>query len=186
MCEAGNLAGYENLRAMAVARFGGTSNPIIAEQVTKACLLTPAGPEFMAKLAPLESLMLATHANSVARTSHDQNIEVWREFALALMAYRRGNLDRALDWSTKCLASRNQNTARDALALTLRAMCQLRLGRAGDARAARDDARAIIAGPFATPNGIFARVEPQWQDWINARILLREADALPGWRVSGK
>ncbi|MES2924300.1 MAG: serine/threonine-protein kinase [Verrucomicrobiota bacterium] len=179
-CEAGDFAAYENLRSMALERFGDTSNPIVAEQVIKACLLLPADRKMMAKLDPLEALLVSAHANLEATTPGERNLAAWREFAIGLMEFRKGDLDLSTVWIGKCTTSTNENPSRDAMAWTLRAMIGHRQGRVADARSDVESARAVIEERFATKLGIFENSEPQWQDWVNARMLLHEADSLIG------
>jgi hypothetical protein len=66
------------------------------------------------------------------------------------------------------------------MAWTLRAMIWYRQGRAEEALAEVNSLRRNVNDRFAAIPGIFDRAEPQWQDWIYARLLLREADALMG------
>jgi hypothetical protein len=47
--------------------------------------------EHLAKLARLEDMMLTTHANTSASNQHERNLGAWREFAIGLMEYRKGN-----------------------------------------------------------------------------------------------
>jgi hypothetical protein len=180
-CEAGDWTTYENLRNVAIERFGKTRNSIVAEQVMKACLIMPADPHVMRGLEPLEVLMRDTHAKTiVGGAAHQRSFAAWREFAIALMEFRRGKLALASEWVTKCTATPGENTARDAMAWILRAMIWYRQGRAEEALAEVNAARLIVDDRFAAIPGIFDTGEPQWQDWIYARVLLREADAMFG------
>ncbi len=180
LCEAGDLVGYENLRHMAVERFGDTSNPVVAEQVIKACLILPADLEVLAKLEPFEELMLAAHAKARTQTTLERNLAAWREFVIAFIEFRKGNRDYALEWIAKCTIHTDENRARDAMAWTLRAMIRMRQGQTEGGREDLESARRIVSERFGPPTRIFENSEPQWQDWVNARILLREADAALG------
>ena len=178
LCEAGDLDGYTKLRHMLAERFGDSSNSIVAEQVVKVCLLMPATTEFLATLAPLEDMMVATHANTPAMSGHQRNLAAWREFAIALMEYRKGNFNLALDWLEKCASEASDNRARDAAVRAVRTMVFHRQNRTLEAEDEVAAARFILSERFASEISIFDVPEPWWQDWINARILLREADAL--------
>lgn len=155
ICEAGDLAGYENLRTMGIDRFSSTLDPVVAEQVIKACLLHPADGKMMKKLDPLESLLLSVHEKISAHSPYERNIAAWREFAIALMEFRKGNPDTSLEWIGKCTSFTNENAPRDAMAWTLRAMIRFRQGQVNEARNDVETARAIVSGPFATKRGIF-------------------------------
>jgi eukaryotic-like serine/threonine-protein kinase len=180
LCAAGDMSGYESLRTMAIERFGSTLNPIVAEQVIKACLILTADQKLMEKLAPLEVLMVKAHARGGANNPHLRNLAAWREFAIALMEFRKGNMPRSLEWIDRCTAVSRENTARDAMAGVLRAMIWHGQGRTEEARAEVEAARVIVDAQFSTKLGIFEKGEPQWQDWVNARVLLGEADAMIG------
>ena len=174
MCEAGDFPGYQALRIMAIGRFGNTSNPVVAEQMIKVCLLRPADREIMKKLEPL----MAVLEKGGGSGAQDPNLAMWRIFSLSLMEYRRGNFTESAGWVGKCLNQPPANSARDALARIVRAMAWQRLGDVGDYHGEMDAVRAIIAARFSTKPGIYERFESI--DWLNARILFREADALIG------
>lgn len=176
LCEAGDWKGYDKLRNMVAERFSETSNPIAAEQVVKACLLAPADPELLDKLARLENIMQASAAAPVPDTDQGRNIAAWRAFAIALMEYRKGDLNVSLDWLDQCLSQANRNQARDAAVHTLRAMILHRQNRILEASDDMAAARFIVSERRASETSIFDEREPFWQDWLNAWILLREAE----------
>jgi serine/threonine protein kinase len=180
ICEVGNLTEYQHLRNMAVKRFGGTANPVVAEQVMKACLLMPAEPEFLARLGNFESLLISAESRFPAATWNEMHLAAWRGFAMALMKFRQGRHDAALGWIAKCLEREGWNQARDAMCLTLRAMIRRQRGQLDEAAADLEAARALVSPQFSPEVRIFDQGEPQWQDWLNAKIMLREADALAG------
>ena len=53
LAQRGDVAGYENLRQEAIARFSSTSNPLVAERIIKASLLLPASQDVLRRLAML-------------------------------------------------------------------------------------------------------------------------------------
>ena len=180
ICDVGNMTEYQHLRNMAVKRFGGTANPVVAEQVIKACLIMSAEPEFIARLEPFESLLIAAESHSQPISWHEIHLATWRSFAMALLKFRQGRHDCALEWITKCLEREGWNQARDAMCHTLRAMIRQQRGQHDEAAADLDAAHALVRPQFGAVVRIFDQGEPQWQDWLNARIMLREADALAG------
>ncbi|MBN8460292.1 MAG: serine/threonine protein kinase [Verrucomicrobia bacterium] len=177
LCEAGELNHYETLRRMAIERFATTSNPIVAEQVIKACLMRPADHGMLAKFEPLEALMFEADTRAPTTNGGDRNLVAWREFAVALLEFRKGNPDRALEWLGKCRRYAGQNAARDALMNSVEALVLHQKGRREDALANLGVARSVVSKRFAAKPDIFAQYEPHWPDWIAARILLREAEA---------
>ncbi|GAA5483100.1 serine/threonine protein kinase [Haloferula sargassicola] len=177
-CEAGDVEGYQRLRSMAVERFGQTTHPVVAEQVVKACLLRAADDEVLSRLARLEDLMLDAEKATGGVTG--DNLVAWREFAIALMEFRKGNYNEALQWLTRCMASTSENPARTAIALAVRSMVFGHQNRRIEAAHDMERAESIVAQRFAREPSIFDEWEPVWQDWINARLLIREAEAAVG------
>jgi eukaryotic-like serine/threonine-protein kinase len=179
ICENGDNAQYDAFRRNAVARFARTSNPMPAEQVLKASLLTPADPDLLAGLAPLAEVVAATFEGADHQASADPYLDAWRSFALGLLAQRRGDLKEAIRWSRRCLTYRTPNPPREVSARMVLAMAYAQLGRQDEAAQLVADAQAIVEERFKTP---LLPWEPAqqilWFDWINARLLLREAAAL--------
>ena len=176
MCEAGDRSGYERLRSMGISRFSDTKSPVVAEQVMKACLILPADRKTMEQLQPLIDVL----TKGGGRSERDQNLVLWRKFAMGLLEYRRGNFSTSLEWCNGCLSDPNKNPARDALALTVRAMDDYRLGRVEESRQEIDVVKRTTQVRYLTKLGIFELPGIYWQDWINIRVLVREADALMG------
>lgn len=176
LCEARNFDVYEALRTLAIRRFGSTLNPIVAEQIVKACLLRPASPELLQGLTPLDRLMRQANTNQHAVNYHEQHLAAWRHFGLALLEFRSGNYEESAQWLQQCLDFRDHNGARDAMALIVRSMVLHQQGKTDEAKVERNLGQSLIQSCLAQPDGIFARSEPQWQDWVNAKILLREAE----------
>lgn len=173
LCEAGDIAGYERLRKVAIQRFQHTKNPVVAEQLLKTSLLFPADADMLAALVP--SLKLAE--SNLRGQAH---MVAWRAFAVALMDFRRGAYPEAAEWAGRCIASPSKNPAREASARLLRAMTWVRLGKTDDARTELDLACQIMGDRFT--GKLESQLNPDifWFDWVNARILRREAEAMIG------
>jgi len=175
LCQAGDRARYDVIRATAVERFAGTSRPVVAEQVLKACLLAPATPEMVARLRPLaerlEQCLVDGHPELVRNPSR----VAWSWFALALLRYREGDWEGARIQVGRCLAEASgANPSRDAAARCLLALIGARQGRSEEAAAELARARAEIESRFA--EGLrLGDVNSFWFDWVNARVLSREA-----------
>jgi tetratricopeptide (TPR) repeat protein len=185
LCEAGAFAEYDRLRALAIKRFRATKHPVVAEQVIKASLLLPASSQLLAALEPLAGMV----AEEVKK--YDEHPEgekdwliskvAWHSLALALYYYRAGDFDAAEKWASRCLAYPNENHPRAAAARLVRSMALHRLLMADEARvefrAACDGIGARATGNLVIQGG---GVEGYWFDWVNSRILLREARTLMG------
>jgi serine/threonine protein kinase len=179
--EQGDLARYDAFRREAVARFASTGNPLPAEQILKASLLAPASPDLLAGLVPLAEIVAATLREPDPTRGADAYLQAWRCFVLALHSERRGDAEGALRWGERSLAYANLNEPREISVRMTMAMALRRLGRVGEARALVEGESAAIADHFLRPQ-ITGSPTPQgwifWFDWINARLLWREAAAL--------
>ncbi len=97
---------------------------------------------------------------------------------LALLEYRRGNDSKAAEWCRRCLAFPEYNAPRIAFVRVILAMSCHRLGQTGEAASEMDQARSAIEARFK--DGLDSTTASQyfWYDWIFARVLLRESEAL--------
>jgi tetratricopeptide (TPR) repeat protein len=102
-------------------------------------------------------------------------LAAWRQFSLALAAYRRDHLDTAGYWVRRSSASPASTGSLTASNRILLAMVDFKQGRVADAKAALEKARKEISQWEAAPFQLGTSVD-LWFDWGNARILLREAD----------
>jgi hypothetical protein len=173
LCEAGDRAGYGQLREIAIQRFRNTKNPVVAEQLLKTCLLFPTDTEMLTALEPCLKL-----AESNARG--DTHLEAWRAFAVALMNFRRGNAPQTSEWIARCLSSNHKNPAMEASARMLMAMLQARSGKIDDARAELAAACEILGDRSTGQLSAHDASNCFWFDWVNARVFRREAEAMIG------
>jgi len=175
LIERGDAQGYERFRRAAVARYAGTPDPIFAERTLKVSLLLPADAQLMKLLEPLADVS----ASSVqGREDLNDLMAAWRCISLAIMAYRQGYTPTAIAWCKRCLAYADPNPARMATAHIIQAMACHRLNDVAPARSELAQGRKLVEAEFAAGlqegNGSLGF----WYDWIFARILLREAEAL--------
>jgi serine/threonine protein kinase len=176
--DADDVAHYEELRHMAAERFSMASHPIIADEVVKTCLLAPADPEMLRQLEPLIGIIEGN-----VRWDRDdlpgEFMEAWQMLSMALAGYRSGDLSTAESWARRCLRHPDVIPARSAAVNAVLAMALERSGHPEEARRAVERSRDAVGGYFGQPT-----IDPDsneggfWFDWMIARILLREADAL--------
>lgn len=179
LLEAGDLAGFERLRREAITRFGSTPCPF-ADRIVKICLLVPANEVVLESLGPLVAAAEKSLAASTA--SGDAFTAAWRSLAVALLEYRRGHYAAAVHWSEQCLAYREDNAPRSAVAQLILAMAYHRLGRTSEAAAELAEAQATVDIRFKGGLTKGSPIQGFWFDWMFARILAREATALIGVR----
>jgi serine/threonine protein kinase len=175
LVEIGDLADYEKIRQLAIARFGKSNNPVAAEQILKISLIQPAGPDVLLALEPLARVAEASLTNAPRR-----DLTAWRGTALALMRYRQGRYTDALLWCERASNWDPGIQARQAVGAVIQAMAEWQLGKKPAARADLENARKLVEEGFQRPLKYSAAAETGgfWHDWLNARILLREAEGL--------
>ncbi len=174
--ENGDMGAYDAFRRDILARFPRSSNPMPAEQVIKASLLAPAPPDILAALAPLVGTVEASVDSAAPPTSDNPYLGAWRCFALALYELRRNRPEAALVWCDRSERYANVNATREISVNLVRAMALARIG--GDETAKRlvAESRARVEQRFLSPiEGWEPANNILWFDWINARLLLREA-----------
>ena len=174
LVERGDMQGYEHFRRAAVARYQDTADPVFAERTLKISLLIPADAELMKFLKTLSEVS----ANSMEKPEQDPIMEAWRCVSLGLMAYRQGYMPTAKAWCRRCLAYPQYNPSRIATAHVIQAMACGQLGEVETARSELAQGRDLIAAEFAKGLGEGNGNVGLWYDWLFARILFREAEAL--------
>ena len=99
-CEVGDWPRYEQVRRVALERFESTRNPIVAEQIIKACTLRPADPSTMAKLATLGAFLESAIG---PEDGNENGGAAWNCYALALWNHRRGDPAQTIRWGESSL-----------------------------------------------------------------------------------
>jgi serine/threonine protein kinase len=167
---------YEHLRSLMIGRFANSANPIVAEHIIKASLLEPASTETLNGLLPLADVIGKSLAAPDAEK--DPHMVAWRQFSLALMAYRQGRLEDAAEWARRSIATAsNSEERRDSNRLVL-AMIAIREGRHADAEATLKQLRTKmdrwINAPFQinNPDGTL------WYNQGTVVVLLEEAERM--------
>ncbi|MEO5716291.1 MAG: serine/threonine-protein kinase [Luteolibacter sp.] len=173
--EWGEAGQYDQLRILAIKRFANSANPIVAEQVIKATLLEPADAATLESVLPLAGVVEASLVGP--NSEKDLHKVAWRQFSLALMAFRQGHLDTAADWAHRSLATATNSQPRAVSVHLILAMVDLKQGRVLQGRTMLADLRNQVErwaeAPFqlTTADGV-------WYNWGAARILLTEAEKM--------
>jgi hypothetical protein len=106
----------------------------------------------------------------------------WFLFVKGLAEYRAGQHAEAVKWLER-LGPDAHGAQIDASGFAVLARAQHRLGQKKQARAALHSGQAIVAEKMPDP-AAGRPFEGMWQDWLHCQILLREAEALFGKKVS--
>jgi serine/threonine protein kinase len=172
---------YDQLRRTALARFGATGNGGVGQETMEACLLMPADQATLQSLAPMASFLEKADADgSLARSSRTHQFSGWVFFTLSLFHYRAGEYAKAADWAQRCRTLDSKNDVRTASMLIVSAMIEQKLGQTPEARASLAGGRAAVEAAFASKTWLTPPKGISWYDWINAAVLLREAEGLIG------
>lgn len=174
---------YQRYREWILARFGDTPNPLAAQQALQSTLLLPADASYLSQLETLRALLEKTHFNpKELKPGWESEFAAWRAWSLSLYEYRRGDYAKSLYWVDLALGLKPTKSALLDVVHLLRAMAQYRYGNVEVAREelklARESLRKVFAPelpPVYEPKG---KNQGFWWDWVQARILLREAEAL--------
>ena len=167
---AGDVTGYRRLCRAMLERFHGTQASEIADRTAKTCMLAP---DAVPDLNRVQKL-----ADQVVTGTNDR----WFLFVKGLAEYRAGRLAEAVTWLNR-FGPDAKGTHVDASAFAVRAMAQHRLGQKEQARTALHSGQVIVAEKMPDP-AAGRPFEGMWQDWLHCQILLREAEALFGKKVS--
>jgi serine/threonine protein kinase len=172
------LAEYARFRESLIARYAGTEDPIVAERVVKACLLSPANVELMRALSRYVQVSQESLEKADLKTANwpDINMAAWRAYTLSLMAYRTGNHELAIKWGQRSRGYDQQMQSRVTSVQVITAMAHARLGQADQAQAELAESGAIIENAFNQGVLNLPRFEGFWFDWVIAQIHLREAE----------
>lgn len=176
-CEAGDWARYEQVRRVALERFGTTQNPIVAEQIIKASTLRPADPATMARISTLAAFLESAIGPENSHV-HNKDSIAWHCYSLALWNHRRGDPAQTIRWGESSLRHSRDSAARVACVRLLLAMARHQLGEAEEARKLLADAAGPIRSLKESSSGNWTDDHGLWVDWMNAHILLKEAEAM--------
>lgn len=171
---------YEKIRSLAIDRFADSANPIVAEHVVKATLLEPADPATLERLTPLVAVLES--ALEVPDNSKGPHMVAWRQFSLALMAYRQSRFDEVMERASISLELADNSAPRAVSNALLLSMVDLQQGRRESGIESLKGLREEIDGWL---EGDFQVVNPDGTLWYNqyaTLILLREAEALAAER----
>jgi serine/threonine protein kinase len=178
-CAVGDLPRYEQVRRVALERFETTRNPIVAEQVIKACTLCPADPATMEKIGTLAAF-LENAVGPEGRDASNVSEAAWHCYSLALWYHRRRDPVQTIRWCEFSLQGNMEGEPRVVCVQLLLAMSSHQLGETEEARAILAAAAKPILARKESPSGIYSGNDALWVDWVNTGILLKEAEAMIG------
>jgi hypothetical protein len=156
----GDVEGYQPLRQRILRRFGATTDPAVAQALTRACLLVPPAP------ADVPAIVKMASANPARETA--SGLDPSSTLVAGLLEFRLGHFVTAARL-LQPVAAQEGDTAHVVQAAMVLAMTQQQLQRTNDARATL--ARGLKLAGDNGPNP----ASPDWNERLTAQILMREA-----------
>ncbi|MBN2162888.1 MAG: serine/threonine protein kinase [Pontiellaceae bacterium] len=180
MIERGVHEEYKELRRAVLLNTDYSDDPVIADRILKICLLVPADEEIMRQLKTLLPIVEESVQNQ------EDVMSFWRCTSLAIMAYRDHRFPDAIARSDQSRSFKVFIPVRIAIADIVQAMAEYRQGEAGLAQRNLLFGRATIEAEFAQGLKEGNEESGYWYDWLIARLLLQEAEALMKPFISAK
>jgi serine/threonine protein kinase/Flp pilus assembly protein TadD len=167
LIETGDLQEYYRLRQRILKQFSATTDPMIAERMAKDCLLLPPAAEEWERVDKMAETALAT--------GPEHRLAGYFQFVKGFAEFRHGRHGNAENWLQKVInLPGHQN--RKAQTYMLLAMAQQQLARAEQARATLREGLEFADAKL--PKLGKDRLGDDWNDWVIAQILMREARAM--------
>ena len=166
---------YQQLRKLTIRRFADSSNDGVAAQVIKAVLLEPASNDTLTAIQPLSAVLES--ALNGPELSKNHYLSAWRQFSMALLKYRQGDLEQAESWALRSLQPPEIPGSLPASNRIILAIVHFQKGRVEQAHKELETALASIEGWESLPFRVGVSTD-FWFDWENARILYKEAAQL--------
>jgi len=166
LVQMGDREAYRRHCEAILRRFAETTDPVTAERMAKDCLVLPPPAAHLPVLSKMVDVAIAASANKAMP---------YFEFAKGLAEYRLCRFESAAGWMEK-VAAVKADMYRTVQAQMVLAMAQQQLGKTSQARETLSNGLELADTRF--PKGGEGSLDDQWNDWILAHSLMREAKAL--------
>ncbi len=160
------LTRYQELCRKILAKFGGVTDPFIADRMAKDCLLLPSAGVNLTLVNKLAETAVYEGQGAVALPNFHT--------CKALAEFRLGNFARAVEWANKARDTPFEDAR--AMACCVLALAHARLQEMTEARAALAAAAEIVDKQLSRRET--DDWDRSWQGWIFARELMDQARAM--------
>jgi serine/threonine protein kinase len=167
----GDVEAYRRLGAEIIPRFGNTTDPYVADQMAKDCLIVPSVGVDLTPVAALADVAVNRGSNATAAP--------YFRFCKSLAEFRLGHYEEAIKWAN--LAAQGSFVCPKANAAAVIAMSQFKLNHLEEARTAFAECNKLIEQKLPKPGQDFG---VDWRDWIIAHALQSETKLLMGGEAS--
>jgi hypothetical protein len=173
LVESHEYAPYQQFCGATMDVFGTTTNGDAAGRILKTCLLLPPDERLLERLQPL-----GEQAEKFSVFLGPNPFFGWATIPVGLWRYRLGDFGQAAEWCRRGMDEKDNTTAQTATRRIILAMACHQQGKADEAGSQLAKARDVIEAQFKTGLEHGNTGQGMWYDWVFARILLREAEAL--------
>ncbi len=166
LVQMGEVDAYRRHCGRILNQFAATTDPAVAERMAKDCLILPPSASDLEPINKLVNTAVAAGSNNVA----------WGyiQFVKGLAEYRAGHFANAIEW-LKGIPAQKGFWNRAAQTSMVLAMAQYQLNKV-------DEARATLEAGLLTADRTLSKLNDglgeEWNDWIIAHALMREAVSL--------
>jgi hypothetical protein len=161
LVETDDIAAYKQLRQKMLKEFAGTSDPVTAERMARACLLLPPATNDLDVIAKIADTALTAGPNANG----------WMKFVKGFAEYRLGHFQAATNWLQDAAARATDPALQLQIDMVL-AMTQYQLNQADAARATLDKGVEFAKDHVPQRDGI------NWNDRRSGYLLMKEAQLL--------
>ena len=162
-----DVAGYKACRSQILREFGNTTHPLIAQRMIMASLVLPATDD--------EMKLIAKMADVVANDDTNSDVYGYNLLAEGFAEYRLGHYRSAVDFLRKATPMDIGPNCRTEAYFIL-AMARYKLNRLDDSR----ESFAKAVNDLNTKMRPERHLDDEWNHWITAHILMREATEVMG------
>ncbi|HTV39991.1 MAG TPA: protein kinase [Candidatus Sulfotelmatobacter sp.] len=166
-----DVDGYKACRAKILREFGDTTHPLIAQRMILASLILPATDDEMKVIAKMADVVAGDNTNS--------EVYGYNLFAEGFAEYRLGHYKRAVALLREATPLDIGSNCRTEAYFIL-AMARYKLNRLDDSR----ESFAKAVNDLNTKMRPEGHLDDEWNHWITAHVLMREATALIGTNES--
>jgi serine/threonine protein kinase len=160
LLQAGDVAAYRQHRQKILQTFSHTTDPTIAESLTRACLLLPASPDEMEMIGRMADAAVAAPGS-----------DGWAKLAKGMAEYRQGQFTNAAKWLDEASGQATGPVVKLQSEI-FRAMNQFQLGQTDAARKTLAQCVAFEATNALDRDGV------GWNDRRSADLFMNEANSL--------
>ncbi|MDR3457535.1 MAG: tetratricopeptide repeat protein [Verrucomicrobiae bacterium] len=168
LVEAKSLDAYRQLCQKILGQFRGTTDPFIADQMAKDCLLLPSSDADLRLVGEL--------AETAVAAGSDHPAMPYFQCCKALAEYRLGHFNAAIEWAQKSVTEPYPDA--QGMACFILAMAQFRLTHNDEAKSALDMGAKLVQSKLPQRGSDDLGVD--WQGWVFAQVLMAEATGLIG------